>query len=117
MADRKNLDSVTEKVVDLSMTGQGCAVWDEINSLSRADLEQVLNGAQKKSPNANPQEVRSLPALKIDTSSIPGAIKYNIDLIDPNQKTLETKILHGVSSAIFSDWHKCINLVKPSPTN
>lgn len=109
-----DIAKTSERVVELALAGQGCAVWDEIRTMSRSDLSKTLNGAQNNSPNANSNELRNLPAIVVETTSIPGTVKYSLSVVSEKGNNQKIEILAGGTNVLLPDWHRCINLTKPS---
>jgi hypothetical protein len=114
MSDLHNENEKTmQRVADLALAGQGCAVWDEIESLNLADRNAILTGAQSKSANRDPREIRNLPGISIDLAY--GARGINIALFDDRQRSLRTEILNSKDYIDFTD-HTCVNLTNLDDT-
>jgi|GEM_PF-4378853 len=110
-----NIEKTQQKVADLAMAGQGCAIWDELKSLSRSDLAKVIEGVQGKSPNPDAQELRHLPAfvLKEDPfNNLPGMLIYTITAVDGTADKSRTEILYHLNDP-FAVSHECLNLNRP----
>ncbi len=109
-----DIEKKAERVTELALAGQGCAVWDEISAMSRTELVETLNGAQNKSPNANPKELRNLPAIVVETESFLGATWYRLSVVSEKSNNEKREILKGGASEYLPDRHECVNLPKPS---
>jgi len=106
-----NYEQKQEKVAELAMAGQGCAIWDELKSLSRADLKHVIEGVQEKTANPDFKELRHLPAVvvKPDPLNLPGLFSYSITAVDGVVNKTRTEILFQTNS-FLGDNHECLNL-------
>jgi len=106
-----NYEQMQEKVAQLATDGQGCAIWDELKTLSRSDLKHVIEGVQAKSENPDSSELRHLPAFVVKPALLPmpGQFVYSIETVDDSTQHNRNEILFHANDFISVN-HECMNL-------